>query len=83
MKKCITRLPENGYGANITNWPARLHTLPDRLFTIKTDAIESRTQLYRADRSYWKGIVNGFTNVFKINEMKIRNVMDMKAGYGW
>ncbi|KAH6800038.1 S-adenosyl-L-methionine-dependent methyltransferases superfamily protein [Perilla frutescens var. hirtella] len=83
MKKCITRLSENGtYGANITNWPARLHSLPYRLFGIKTDADVSREPLYRADSLYWNAIVGGYTSVFKINEMKIRNVMDMKAGYG-
>ncbi|KAK6114942.1 hypothetical protein DH2020_007211 [Rehmannia glutinosa] len=49
LKACITRLPENGYGANITNWPARLHSPPDRLFSIPMDADKSRRDLYKAD----------------------------------
>ncbi|XP_057795645.1 probable methyltransferase PMT10 isoform X2 [Salvia miltiorrhiza] len=82
-KKCIARLPENGNGANVTKWPARLHSLPGRLFSIKTDSGVSRKQLYRADSIYCNAIVDGYVSVFKINEAKIRNVMDMRAGYGW
>lgn len=81
-KKCIARLPEDGSGANVTSWPARLHSLPSRLFSIKTDSDVSRKQLYRADSLYWNAIVDGYVSVFKINEVKIRNVMDMRAGYG-
>ncbi|KAL1543773.1 putative methyltransferase PMT10 [Salvia divinorum] len=81
-KKCIARLPEDGYGANLTNWPARLHSVPGRLLSIKTDSDVSRKQLYRADSIYCNAIVDGYVSVFKINEAKIRNVMDMRAGYG-
>ncbi|KAI3464576.1 hypothetical protein Pfo_021239 [Paulownia fortunei] len=82
LKACITRLPENGYGANITNWPARLHSPPDRLFIIQMDADKSRRDLYKADSRYWNDIVNGYIVAFHINQLNIRNVMDMKAGYG-
>lgn len=82
MKKCIARLPENGDGANVTSWPSRLHSQPNRLFSIKTDSDVSRGPLYRADSKFWDAVVDGYTRVFKINEMKIRNVLDMKAGYG-
>ncbi|GFQ01663.1 probable methyltransferase pmt10 [Phtheirospermum japonicum] len=79
---CITRLPENGYGANVSNWPARLHNPPDRLFTIPMDAYKSRRDLYKADSKYLNDMVNGYISAFRINTMNIRNVMDMKAGYG-
>ncbi|KAK2377010.1 putative methyltransferase PMT3 [Trifolium repens] len=35
IKACISPLPENGYGANLTKWPARVQTSPDRLQSIK------------------------------------------------
>ncbi|KAK4429603.1 putative methyltransferase PMT10 [Sesamum alatum] len=82
LKACITRLPENGYGANTTNWPARLHSPPDRLFSIQMDADKSRRDLYRADYKYWNENVNGYIVVFHVNDVNIRNVMDMRAGYG-
>ncbi|KAL3641205.1 hypothetical protein CASFOL_016173 [Castilleja foliolosa] len=82
MKACITRFPENGYGANISNWPARLHSPPDRLFSIPMDAYKSRRELYKADSKYLNDMVNGYVNAFRINTMNIRNAMDMKAGYG-
>lgn len=82
MKACITRLPENGYGSNITDWPDRLHSPPQRLFSIPMDAEKSRKELYKADSSYQKEIVSGYVNVFHLNQMNFRNVMDMKAAYG-
>ncbi|GER49142.1 S-adenosyl-L-methionine-dependentmethyltransferases superfamily protein [Striga asiatica] len=82
LKECITRLPENGYGANIASWPARLHSPPDRLFAIPMDAYKSRKDLYKADSKYWNDIVSGYINAFHIHKMNLRNVMDMKARYG-
>ncbi|KAL8485402.1 hypothetical protein ACS0TY_027633 [Phlomoides rotata] len=82
VKACITRLPENGYGANITDWPARLHSPPDRLFSIQMDAYKSRKELYKADSKYQNDIVKGYIGAFHVQDQNIRNVMDMKAGYG-
>lgn len=82
VKACITRLPENGYGTNTTDWPDRLHSPPQRLFSIPMDAEKSRKELYKADSSYQKEIVSGYVNVFHLNQMNFRNVMDMKAAYG-
>lgn len=82
MKPCITRLPENGYGTNTTDWPSRLHTPPQRLFSIQMDAETSRKELYKADSRYQNDIVRGYVGAFHLNEMNFRNVMDMKAGYG-
>ncbi|XP_057795646.1 probable methyltransferase PMT10 [Salvia miltiorrhiza] len=82
VKACITRLPENGYGTNTSDWPARLHSPPDRLFTIEMDAEKSRKELYKADSRYRNDIVRGYVGAFHLNQMNLRNVMDMKAGYG-
>ncbi|XP_047961197.1 probable methyltransferase PMT10 [Salvia hispanica] len=82
VKACIARLPENGYGTNTTDWPARLHSPPDRLFTIEMDAENSRKELYKADSRYRNDMVRGYVGAFHLNQMNLRNVMDMKAGYG-
>ncbi|KAG6435906.1 hypothetical protein SASPL_100787 [Salvia splendens] len=81
VKACITRLPENGDGTNTSDWPARLHSPPDRLFTIQMDAEKSRKELYKADSKYTNEIVRGYVGAFHLNQMNLRNVMDMKAGY--
>lgn len=82
LNSCITRLPDNGYGANISTWPARLHNPPDRLLTINMDAYMSRNEIFKAESKYWNEIVSGYVGAFRWKELKIRNVMDMRAGYG-
>ncbi|CAK9138490.1 unnamed protein product [Ilex paraguariensis] len=82
LKACIARLPENGYGANVTTWPARLHYPPDRLLSIKMDAYKSRKEIYKAESKYWNDIVSGYIIAFHLKELNARNVMDMRAGYG-
>ncbi|XP_059631734.1 probable methyltransferase PMT10 [Cornus florida] len=82
LKACISRLPENGYGANVTTWPARLHLPPDRLLSIKMDAYMSRKEIYRAESKYRNDIVSGYVSAFHLKESNLRNVMDMRAGYG-
>ncbi|VFR00244.1 unnamed protein product [Cuscuta campestris] len=82
MKACITSLPDNGYGANVTAWPARLKYPPDRLFSIKMDAILSRREIYRADTNYMVDLVRGYINAFHWKTLQLRNIMDMRAGYG-
>ncbi|GMP46754.1 hypothetical protein CsSME_00014798 [Camellia sinensis var. sinensis] len=78
----ITPLPENGYGAKVSIWPTRLHYPPDRLLTIKMDAYNSRKEIFRAESKYWNDLVNGYVNAFNWKDLHLRNVMDMKAGYG-
>ncbi|GJM92581.1 hypothetical protein PR202_ga09062 [Eleusine coracana subsp. coracana] len=56
LKACISRLPENGEGATLARWPARLMEPPERL--------------------------QGYIRVFKWRKFKLRNVMDMRAGFG-
>ncbi|XP_052108938.1 probable methyltransferase PMT10 isoform X2 [Arachis duranensis] len=52
LKSCITQLPSNGYGANVSKWPARLHQPPDRLQSIKHDASLSRKELFHAESKF-------------------------------
>lgn len=82
LKACITRLPDNGYGANVSTWPERLVTPPDRLQSVKIDAYISRNELFRAEMKYWIEIVSGYVRVFRWKKMRMRNVLDMRAGYG-
>ncbi|XP_002524217.2 probable methyltransferase PMT11 [Ricinus communis] len=82
LKACITRLPEDGYGANITTWPARLHTPPDRLQSIQLDAYISRKELFKAESKYWYEIIAGYVRAWHWKKFKLRNVLDMKAGFG-
>lgn len=82
LKACISRLPENGYGANVSTWPTRLHYPPDRLLSIYMDAYKSRKDIYKAESKYWYDIVSGYVSAFHLKELNIRNVMDMRARYG-
>ncbi|KAM7258508.1 hypothetical protein ACFE04_014249 [Oxalis oulophora] len=81
MKACITPLPENGYGSNVSAWPARLHTAPDRLHSIQIESTIARNELFRGESKYWNEIVTSYVRVFW-KKIKFRNVLDMKAGYG-
>ncbi|WKA09365.1 hypothetical protein VitviT2T_027022 [Vitis vinifera] len=82
MKPCITLLPENGYGANVTAWPARLNDLPERLQTIEMDAYISRKEILKADTKFWHEVIYGYVHAYHWNDSKLRNVMDMRAGFG-
>ncbi|RDX79172.1 putative methyltransferase PMT10, partial [Mucuna pruriens] len=79
---CISQLPSNGYGANVTKWPLRLHQPPDRLQSIRLDAIISRDELLKADTKYWFEIIDSYVRAFRWQEYNLRNVMDMRAGFG-
>ncbi|CAL0317947.1 unnamed protein product [Lupinus luteus] len=82
LKACITQLPSSGYGANVTKWPERLHQPPDRLQSIKHDGIISRKDLFKAESKYWNDIIDSYLRVYRWNEYNLRNVMDMRAGFG-
>lgn len=75
-------MPKNGYGANVTEWPARLQSPPDRLQTIKLDAFTSRSELFRAESKYWNEIIASNVRVLHWKKIRLRNVMDMRAGFG-
>ncbi|KAL3838441.1 hypothetical protein ACJIZ3_023032 [Penstemon smallii] len=82
LKACITRLPEEGYGSNVTAWPERLQNPPDRLQSIQIDAYISRKELFRAESRYWKEIIDGYVRALHWGKFKLRNVLDMRAGFG-
>eukprot|EP00268_Persea_americana_P038377 TRINITY_DN37963_c0_g2_i1.p1 TRINITY_DN37963_c0_g2~~TRINITY_DN37963_c0_g2_i1.p1 ORF type:complete len:669 (-),score=121.87 TRINITY_DN37963_c0_g2_i1:292-2298(-) len=82
LKPCIARLPENGYGVNITTWPARLHYPPDRLQTVEQDAYISRNELFKAESKFWNDVVGGYVRGYHWKQIRLRNVMDMRAGFG-
>ncbi|KAK9050850.1 hypothetical protein SSX86_030180 [Deinandra increscens subsp. villosa] len=82
LKSCISRLSEDGSGANVTNWPERLTNPPQRLQSIKLDAYTSRNDLFKAESRYWKEIIDSYVRSLRWGTFKLRNVMDMRAGYG-
>ncbi|XP_009355827.2 probable methyltransferase PMT10 [Pyrus x bretschneideri] len=82
LKACISRLPENGFGANVSTWPARLQDPPERLQSIKLDAYISRKEIFRAEAKYWHEILSGYIGAFHWRELNFRNILDMRAGYG-
>ncbi|GAB2224373.1 hypothetical protein Droror1_Dr00005128 [Drosera rotundifolia] len=82
LKACITKLPKNGLGANVSEWPQRLHDPPDRLQSIEMDAYISRKEIFRAESKYWKEIIQSYVNAYHWKELNLRNVMDMRAGFG-
>ncbi|KAL6977390.1 hypothetical protein U1Q18_026189 [Sarracenia purpurea var. burkii] len=82
LKACITQLPEDGSGSNVTAWPARLHNPPDRLQSIQMDAYISRKELFVAESKYWSEIIESYVRAFKWQKLKLRNVLDMRAGFG-
>nr|XP_043619512.1 probable methyltransferase PMT11 isoform X2 [Erigeron canadensis] len=82
LKPCITPLPEDRAGANTTTWPARLHNPPERLQSIKLDAFVSRKDLFKAESKYWREIIDSYLRSLHWKKWKLRNVMDMRAGFG-
>ncbi|TQD75645.1 hypothetical protein C1H46_038827 [Malus baccata] len=82
LKACISRLPENGFGANVSTWPARLQDPPERLQSIKLDAYISRKEIFRAEAKYWHEILSGYIGAYHWRELNFRNILDMRAGYG-
>ncbi|KAJ8765935.1 hypothetical protein K2173_020451 [Erythroxylum novogranatense] len=82
LKSCISRLPEDGYGANVIAWPTRLHSPPDRLQSIQIDAHIAREELFKAESKYWHETIDGYVRAWHWRELKLRNILDMKAGFG-
>ncbi|KAK9061153.1 hypothetical protein SSX86_018333 [Deinandra increscens subsp. villosa] len=82
LKPCISRLPEDGSGANITKWPERLNNPPQRLQSIQLDAYVTKNDMFIAESKFWNKIVEGYIRGLGWGRFKIRNVMDMRAGYG-
>ncbi|KAL9272341.1 putative methyltransferase PMT11 [Drosera capensis] len=82
LKPCIARLPDDGFGANVPTWPARLNTPPDRLQSIQIDAYISRKELFKAETKYWDEIIESYVRALRWKKFRLRNVLDMRAGFG-
>ncbi|KAG9448162.1 hypothetical protein H6P81_014290 [Aristolochia fimbriata] len=82
LKACITRLPENRLGANISKWPQRLHDPPDRLQTVEMDAYMAKKELFKAETKFWNDIVGSYVRAYHWKKLKLRNIMDMRASFG-
>ncbi|KAH1038754.1 hypothetical protein J1N35_040497 [Gossypium stocksii] len=82
LKACISRLPENGYGANVAPWPARLQIPPDRLQSIQIDSYIARKELFMAESKYWNEIVDSYVRALHWKKFQLRNVLDMRASFG-
>jgi len=46
------------------------------------DASISRQELVRAESKYWNEIIDSYVRAFRWKEYNLRNVMDMRAGFG-
>ncbi|XP_022746058.1 probable methyltransferase PMT11 [Durio zibethinus] len=82
LKACISQLPKNGHGANVAPWPARLQTPPDRLESIRIDSYIARKELFKAESKYWNEIVAKYVRARYWKKVKLRNILDMRAGFG-
>jgi hypothetical protein len=82
LKACISRLPENGEAPPPIQWPARLMEPPKRLQGVEMDAYSSKNGIFKAETKFWEDIIDGYIHVFKWRKFKLRNVMDMRAGFG-
>nr|CAB3474799.1 unnamed protein product [Digitaria exilis] len=82
LKACISRLPEIGEGLTPVQWPARLMDPPKRLQGVIMDAYLSKDVLFKAETKFWDDILEGYIRIFKWRKFKLRNVMDMRAGFG-
>lgn len=59
-----------------------MQTPPDRLQSIQFDAYISRKELFNAESKYWHEIIEGYVRALKWKKFRLRNVMDMRAGFG-
>uniref|UniRef100_A0A0C9RNM4 Methyltransferase n=1 Tax=Wollemia nobilis TaxID=56998 RepID=A0A0C9RNM4_9CONI len=82
LKACITQLPENGFGRNLTKWPERLHISPDRLEVAPVDAYVAKKELFVAEQNYNRFLVESYWHGLGWKRQHFRNVMDMRAGFG-
>lgn len=46
------------------------------------DAYISKNELFKAETRFWNDIIEGYVRVFHWKKLKLRNVMDMRAGFG-
>ncbi|XP_078428166.1 putative methyltransferase PMT12 [Wolffia australiana] len=82
LTACISRIPENNDGTNLTAWPARLQHPPNRLRGVEMDAFMAKDEIFMAETRYWSSLVEGYIKAFKWKNLRLRNIMDMRAGFG-
>uniref|UniRef100_A0A0D6QXJ7 Methyltransferase n=1 Tax=Araucaria cunninghamii TaxID=56994 RepID=A0A0D6QXJ7_ARACU len=82
LKACITWLPENGFGRNLSKWPERVHIPPDRLEFAAVDAYSAKKELFIAEQNYNRFLVEAYLRGLGWKRQHFRNVMDMRAGFG-
>lgn len=82
LQSCITLIPENGFGGQVPEWPARLSSASRRLGSVAMDAGVARSQVIRADQRYWHAVVESYLRGLGLHKDQFRNIMDMRAMYG-
>lgn len=60
----------------------RLHHLPDRLQFVEMDASIAKEEHFKAESRYWDDIIASYIHSFHWRNLKLRNAMDMRAGFG-
>lgn len=87
MNSCIHRVP-TGDGVRATswpaNWPARLETTPKWLSSVPKGIYgKHASEEFVSDTTHWQNVVTkSYFKALGIEWEHIRNVLDMKAGYG-
>lgn len=46
------------------------------------DAYVSRKELFKTESKYWYEIIDSYVRAYHWKELQLRNVMDMRAGFG-
>lgn len=59
-----------------------LHNLPDRLEFVEMDASIAKEEQFKAESRFWDDIIENYIRSYHWGNLKLRNVMDMKAGFG-
>ncbi|XP_010554681.1 PREDICTED: probable methyltransferase PMT23 isoform X2 [Tarenaya hassleriana] len=78
LARCISRLPVDSSG-NVYRWP---ESWPKRL-TSKPPSFSGEEETFHKDTERWLALVpDVYLEGLDINWSKVRNVMDMNAGYG-
>ena len=66
----------------MTSWPDRLKKPPERLAGVEMDAVMAKDEIFEAETRYWNSIIDGYVRAFHWKTLQLRNIMDMRAGFG-
>ncbi|GBG62280.1 hypothetical protein CBR_g29888 [Chara braunii] len=79
MEPCVTPFPDNYVSTPLRQWSERLNAIPPRILESKDESAAA----FQHDVKKWQERVEFYkTVVGELGSNKIRNVMDMNAGYG-